>query len=178
MPIGPPLPVVRVARPQDADLLPEVEHSAGESFRAIPDLAWIADDDVMPAAAHLPHVEAGTAWVAQGAGGAVIGFLTAERIGDELHVWELAVRHDLQGRGIGRRLLEAACAWARGAGLDAVTLTTFRDVAWNEAFYARLGFVTLDGDAVGPRLSATLRREVAHGLPDGRRCAMRLRLSP
>jgi hypothetical protein len=38
--------VIRPAIAADAALLPEVERSAGESFRSIPDLAWLADDEV------------------------------------------------------------------------------------------------------------------------------------
>jgi hypothetical protein len=57
--------------------------------------------------------------------------------------------------------------------LRALTLTTFRHVAWNAPFYARYGFVELPADSDG-RLKAILIRETAHGLPN--RCAMRFDL--
>ncbi len=38
---------IRVATPEDVQFLPEIERSSGEAFRAVPDLAWIADDAVM-----------------------------------------------------------------------------------------------------------------------------------
>ncbi len=93
-----------------------------------------------------------------------------------LHVWELAVRQDRQGRGIGRRLIARAIDQARDLELSSVTLTTFRHVPWNEPFYAKLGFDTLPVAESGPRLESILAREVAQGLPGDRRCAMRLRL--
>ena len=43
-------------------------------------------------------------------------------------------------QGVGTRLLDRACEWARGQGYDAITLTTFADIAWNGPFYARRGF--------------------------------------
>ncbi len=34
---------IRTSRDEDAALLPAIERSAGESFRLLPELAWIAD---------------------------------------------------------------------------------------------------------------------------------------
>lgn len=167
---------IRLAVPQDAGRLPEVERSAGQIFRTVPDLAWIADDAVMSAEPHLVSIVAGTSWVALDVTGEVVGFLSAERIDTELHVWELAVRADRQGRGIGTHLVGAAIGHARASGLRALTLTTFRALAWNERFYVRLGFVTLEDGAIEGRLRAVLEREEIHGLPIARRCAMRFDL--
>jgi GNAT superfamily N-acetyltransferase len=166
---------IRHAVPADAALLPDIERSAGSLFRTLADLAWIADHQIMSAEAHLARIAEGTVWVAQDEEASLIGFLTAEGAGDELHIWELSVHAGHQGRGVGRQLMEAAEAYARRAGLSALTLTTFRGVPWNEPFYARLGFETLEGAAIGERLSALLRDEVLHGLPGERRCAMRRR---
>ena len=167
---------IRLALPEDAGDLPEIERSAGQVFRTVPDLAWIADDAVMSAEAHLASIVAGTSWVAFDMTGEVVGFLSAERIDDELHVWELAVRAERQGRGIGAHLVGAAIGHAKASGLRALTLTTFRALAWNERFYARFGFLTLDEGAIDGRLRVVLEREAMHGLPIARRCAMRLDL--
>ena len=56
---------IRHAVSADAALLPDIERSAGELFRTVPDLAWIAGDEVMSAEAHLEHIAQGTVWVAQ-----------------------------------------------------------------------------------------------------------------
>ncbi|WP_224244331.1 GNAT family N-acetyltransferase [Hyalangium gracile] len=169
---------IRHAVSTDAALLPDIEHSAGELFRTLPDLAWIADTGVMSAEVHLGRIAQGTVWVAQLEEGPLVGFLNAERVGDELHIWEFAVHSSHQGRGVGRRFMETVEAYARREGISALTLTTFRGVPWNEPFYARLGFETLEGDAIGERLSAVLRDEALKGLPAERRCAMRRLLSP
>lgn len=166
---------IRPARIEDADLLPDVERSAGALFRTIPELAWLAGDEVTSINDHRAFIACGTAWVAD-AGAGPLGFLAAERIDDDLHVWELAVHAGHQGRGVGRGLMDAAIAHARADDCAAVTLTTFRDVGWNEPFYARLGFVTLEGDTRGERLAAILDLEAENGLPRERRCAMRLTL--
>ena len=161
---------IRLGRAVDAALLPDVERSAGEAFRGIPDLAWVADDQVGEPEFLLPLIEAGTLWVAADPGDRPVGFLAADVVGEVLHIWELAVANEAQQKGIGRRLMETAEAHARAAGLHAETLTTFIDVSWNAPFYRRLGFELLSpGDDA--RLDELNRLEAERGLP--RRCAMR-----
>lgn len=166
---------IRKARDADAALLPAIEASAGAVFRTVPGLAWIADDAVMPAEAHLGFIRAGTVWVAVD-GQKPCGFLTAEHIGDVLHIWQFAVAAEAQRRGVGTLLMDAAIGEARERGQKAVTLTTFRDLGWNEGYYARLGFRTLGARDLDGRLRAILAHEVENGLPGERRCAMRLTL--
>ncbi|HSG89753.1 MAG TPA: GNAT family N-acetyltransferase [Pseudomonadales bacterium] len=179
-----PSPAVRIRGTTQGDLaaLPALERSAAASFRGIPELAWIADDDVTSEAEHAAYIRAGTSWVIEDAsvdGGAspVLGFLCAEVFEDALHVWELSVHGDHQGRGLGRRLLAHAIDHARRTGLPAVTLTTFTDVPWNAPFYARVGFAIIPSIAPGSRLAEVLDHERDLGLPVDRRCAMRLSLS-
>jgi hypothetical protein len=62
---------------------------------------------------------------------------------------------------------------ARQRGLDAVTLTTFRDVAWNAPYYERCGFRVLDETELGPGLRRVRDTEAAHGLDPARRVCMR-----
>lgn len=167
---------IRLARDTDAGLLPALERSAGEAFRQVTGLAWIADEADQTVERYLDLIAKGSSWVAVDADDWPIGFLSAEVLAGELHVWEFAVRLDLQRLGHGTALLEHAIADARVRGLAAVTLTTFRDVDWNEAYYLRRGFRTLDSNQLGERLRQVLRAEVERGFPEERRCAMRLAL--
>lgn len=165
---------VRIRRTSREDIaaLPAVERSAAELFLSIPALAWIVDDPLTTEVEHAELAAAGTSWVAL-QGVRPVGFLLAEVIADELHVWEVAVSRDHQGQGIGRRLMAAAVDAARSRGLAAVTLTTFLNVPWNAPFCQRLGFQPLVPEMTG-RLAALLAEEAARDLPD--RCAMRLAL--
>jgi ribosomal protein S18 acetylase RimI-like enzyme len=165
---------IRLATPQDAALLPDVEQSAGSSFRAIPDIAWVADGENMAVDRHLHCIDRRTEWVAEIACDEIVGFLAAEVLADELHIWEFAVSSDHQRRGIGPRLLNAAVNCARAKSLRALTLTTFAHVPWNGPWYLRLGFQSLTASEMGERLAAVLRDEMARGLPQ--RIAMRMRI--
>lgn len=168
---------IRAARPEDAAQLPAIERSAGRAFLALPALAWLADDAVQPVERHLDWIDGGYALVAVDEDDAPVGFLSAERQGDALHLWELAVRHARQGRGLGRALLAQLIATARRRQVATLTLTTFRDVAWNRPFYETLGFVMLPEPDLPAGLRRILAHEAEHGLPRERRCAMQLRLS-
>jgi GNAT superfamily N-acetyltransferase len=168
---------IRSTRPDDARHLPAIERSAGQLFLALPDLAWIAGAAVMDEARHQALIAAATSWVACDEAGERVGFLAAEIAGETLHIWEISVHADAQGKGVGRTLIEHAARNARARGLQSLTLTTFRDVAWNEPYYQRLGFETLASDALGSRLAKLLEEEAAHSLPPDRRCAMRRALA-
>ncbi|MCP1495836.1 GNAT superfamily N-acetyltransferase [Pseudomonas migulae] len=170
--------IVRGAVVTDAPFLPDIERCAAERFRDDPSLAWLADSPVPDAEHHRQAIETGQVWVAQSAQGALAGFLSAVEIDNQLHIQELSVSQPFQGRGIGRKLLLAAVSYAHGQELAGLTLTTFRDLPWNELFYRRMGFATLSPAETGPRLTRVLNDEVAHGLPGERRCAMRFSLEP
>ena len=109
-------------------------------------------------------------------GGQVVGFGACQACEDALHLWELAVRHERQGEGVGHAIVAASAELARLRGLPAVTLSTFRDIAWNAPFYARLGFVEIKEAARNPRLTLIRQREADLGLDVANRCTMRLAL--
>ncbi|HEY0436284.1 MAG TPA: GNAT family N-acetyltransferase [Phenylobacterium sp.] len=133
----------------------------------------MADGETLPIEFYVPMQTEGLVLVAE-SDGEVIGFAANQACEDALHLWELEVRRDRQGRGVGRALVQASVELARGRKLPAVTLTTFNDVSWNGPFYAHLGFEMLDLTTLNPRLAAIREREASLGFPMPSRCAMRL----
>ncbi len=166
----------RPARLEDAAALPAIEQSAGELFRTDTELGWLADGENLSEARYRAVIADGWSWVAT-SDSALVGFAAATREGDDVHIWELDVARERQREGIGRTLLDRLVMAARDQGLLGVTLTTFRDLAWNAPFYRSRGFALLEPDAQDDRLKALLAIEVVNGLPPERRCAMRLRLA-
>lgn len=120
---------------------------------------------------------AGLLWVARDAAGEPVGFALVELLDGEPHLEEIDVDPAHGRRGLGRALLDAVLAWARSGGHRGVTLTTFRDVAWNAPWYARAGFRELAPGEIGPGLATTMRGETARGLDPARRVAMRRELN-
>jgi hypothetical protein len=73
-------------------------------------------------------------------------------------------------------LIEQAESWARSHSLDALTLTTYREVPWNGPYYERLGFAYLTPEEETPGLRAIREHERRSGLDKWPRGCMRLRL--
>ena len=57
-----------------AQLLPEIERSAGKAFLDIPDLAWIADDEVRSEAWHRHHISMDSSWIVSALDGTPVEF--------------------------------------------------------------------------------------------------------
>jgi GNAT superfamily N-acetyltransferase len=167
---------IRLALPDDAHLLPRIERSAAQAFRSIEELGWLADAATMTVERHRQLIAFSTCWVAVDADARPQGFLSAERHGSDLHIYELSVRRSAQGQGWGRKLVETAMDYARLQQLALVTLTTFTQVPWNAPFYRRLGFEHCAGATLDKRLAEILAQEYVCGFAPDSRCAMSWRV--
>ena len=168
--------VVERARADDLRQLARVERAANVLFAQTAHAGAVADD--VTAQGELEDaLAAGLLWVARAPGGEPVGFALVELLDGAPHLEEIDVDPAHGRRGLGRALLGVVLDWARGAGHAAVTLTTFRDVAWNAPFYERMGFRALAPDEIGAGLAATMRDEAARGLDPATRVAMRRELA-
>lgn len=163
---------IRPARSEEVPLLGPLERRAGRRFAEIPAIADMPDDvssvDELSAA-----YEAGRLWVAVAAGGEIVGFAYAAILDGCLHLEEVSVLPEHGRRGVGTGLVRRVCCQAVEEGLSAVALSTFRDVPWNEPFYAALGFVPVEQESLTPGLRRTFDDEARRGLPVERRTVMR-----
>jgi GNAT superfamily N-acetyltransferase len=73
-------------------------------------------------------------------GDEVIGHLQLIDTGEAAEVKNMAVSEERQGRGVGRALMEAALALARGEGRSTLVVATAAADIGNLRFYQRLGF--------------------------------------
>jgi GNAT superfamily N-acetyltransferase len=129
---GSPPPVIRPARPGELVLLPDLETSADAMFEPL---------GIGPLPGPGTEEEFAAALVVLVAGDPPVGLCRIDAIGSGAHLEQLSVHADHAGRGIGRALLRAGCAWTAARGYPEITLATYRDVPWNGPFYASEGFV-------------------------------------
>jgi ribosomal protein S18 acetylase RimI-like enzyme len=170
---------IRAARPNDLTTLQDIERSAGTPFRDI-GMPEIADDEP-PSKDELAHfLHHGHAWVATTStqSDLPIAYLFAEPLDGDLHIEQVSVHQDHARQGLGRALIEHAATTAAAQGMAALTLTTFRDVAWNAPYYRRLGFRELSDQELTPELREIRRHEAMRGLDRWPRICMRRNLSP
>ena len=156
----------------DIPQLIAIEHSANQAFAQIPQLKWLAESAVMSSDQHLDLIQNHDAFVAVNTKNQAVGFLYAEKQAQDLYIIELDVAAEYQQQGIGRQLMTYTLDFARQQGFQAVTLTTFTDVAWNRPFYEKLGFKQLNVQNLKPYLKQKIAHEIEQGFIRESRCAM------
>jgi GNAT superfamily N-acetyltransferase len=166
---------IEPAQPRHLPWLPSVELAAARL------LVGHAPEAVLATATSAADLERacrdGRLWVAL-ADDRPVGFAHVKLLEPRVaHLEELDVHPDHGRRGVGRRLVEAVCEWARWEGFESVTLSTFRDVPWNRPFYERLGFVVVPAESLTPALARLVETERERGLDTARRVVMRRVLS-
>ena len=167
------LPTYRVvpARPQDLPLLPAIELAAARMLTGHAPASVLGETTTQ--FAFRDARRHGRLWVAL-SDQVPVGF--AHVVVHEprvAHLEELDVHPAHGRRGLGRRLVATVCAWAAEQRYDAVTLTTFRDVAWNMPFYETCGFAVVPWGEISPALSSVVVDEWRRGLDPQRRVVMR-----
>ncbi|MEE4539050.1 MAG: GNAT family N-acetyltransferase [Erythrobacter sp.] len=162
---------LRLARADDASEMPAIERAAAELFAERGLVNNFDPRDVRTPQEFARLIRKGHSLVSH-VSAVMAGFLVSEPFRRELHIWQMDVDPRFQRRGIGTGLARACLIDARNCGFQAVTLTTFRDLAWNAPFYQRLGFEEVTAIDAHPRLAGELANEADDGLAPERRCAM------
>lgn len=128
---------MRRARPDEADAVAAlVEAAFARHIAAVGQRPAPMDDD------HAAHIAAGEQWVSDapdGVAGLASAIVLTER-DDHLHVDNVAVAPELQGRGLGRALLAFAEEEARRRGFAEVRLYTNAAMSDNLVMYPKLGY--------------------------------------
>jgi GNAT superfamily N-acetyltransferase len=164
--------MIRRARSDELEKLRELERAAGSIFRQL-GMDAVADDEP-PSTATLAALQAaGRAWVSTDEADEPVAYMLVEVIDASAHIEQVSVHPRAARQGLGRALIETAAAWARQHGLEALTLTTYRDVPWNGPYYKRLGFHVVDDPQITPGLRRLRVQEADAGLDRWPRVVMR-----
>jgi GNAT superfamily N-acetyltransferase len=163
--------MLRAAVTDDISAIRAIERAAGEIFRAL-GMDKVADDEPPAVAVLNQFIDEDRAWVIDEHDRA-IAYLTADVVDGAAHIEQVSVHPDHAHRRLGAALIEHLANWSRQHGHPALTLTTYREVAWNGPYYRRLGFRWLSPSEVGPGLRALRAIEVAAGLDQWPRGCMR-----
>ena len=155
--------MIRAARTDDAGILREVERRAGERFRDI-GMPEIADAEPMSSAELSAYARAGRSWVVVDADDRPVAYAVVDILDHAAHVEQLSVEPEHQAKGWGRALIDHVETWAASGSLRALTLTTFRDVAWNRPLFEHLGFRVLNDEELTAGLELKRAREATLGL--------------
>ena len=162
---------IRLAQITDADAFHRVEEDAASLLRDEPSLAKTVVPPSSSAAEYRRIIGKGHS-LAASVEDDVVGFASALPVRRELHLGEISVAPAHQRRGIGTALIEALAIDAANCGMSAITLNTYRDIAWNGPFYERHGFVELQELETRAHLRRSHEEASMLGMPRDRRCSM------
>ena len=167
---------VRLANPDEIDLLVAIDDDAGQLYGLSGLTVPLTSGDafvVAERARWLESARCGRAFVAVDAVGSGVGFAALDAVDGHPYLDQLSVRFAAMRRGIGRQLLGQAVDWARRQGGDALWLTTWEHLPYNRPFYEREGFVTVPEAECGPGVRHHLAEQRRWLPAPERRIAMR-----
>ncbi len=156
-------PEIRLGRISDLTVCQEIERSAGKIFLDR-DMDEIANDEPLPLSELAVYCDEHRLWVAVDGLDQPIAYIILDIVDNRAHIEQVSVHENHAGRKIGRSLIDKAVSWASEQHMDAVTLTTFRDIPWNAPYYERCGFVVIAEENLLPGLQKVRSIEASHGL--------------
>lgn len=163
---------IRPAVIGDSPALQRIELLAEQRFLEV-DMREIAADEPLSLDEFAHYALEGRSWVAVDDENGAIGYVLVRRVDHSAHIVQVSVVPEMQGRGIGRGLIDRVETWAKEHQLTSISLTTFSHVPWNRPLYEHLGFRVLDEAEIGPELAALRAHEASIGLDPALRVAMR-----
>jgi GNAT superfamily N-acetyltransferase len=156
VPVASPAITIRQASPAEIDEFVAIDNDAGALYaQAGLDLDLGPEHPYARAerAYWTRAAEDGGVFLAEQAGGAAVGLLVMALVDGEPYLEQLSVRTGAMRRGLGRRLLAHAIAWA---GERPLWLTTYAHFPWNRPFYESTGFAVVPEAECSPGIVALL----------------------
>jgi GNAT superfamily N-acetyltransferase len=163
---------IRLARADEVARIRQIEDEAGTMFSGL-GLIDEALDPSFPLDDVTSLIGEQQVWVACLEDDVPVGMVIASVREGAAYIEELDVVPAHGRRGLGSRLVEWVCEWAKAREYRTVTLSTFRDVPWNGPFYRRRGFRDLSPADWTADMLVIREREVQHGLRVEARVFMR-----
>ncbi len=128
------------AGPSDIPRVIEVDKAAGTLFDPTGLLSEDALADHVPEEVLISAIRQDQLDVVRMEDGLTVGFTLVSHRGKGLYLDQISVDPAHGRKGIGRALMDHVIRKAVDNGFPEVTLSTFRDLAWNAPFYASIGF--------------------------------------
>lgn len=166
---------VRLAYSSELAQLQEIEREASSLFANTRYSFLVGAEPGSLEFLRLQHND-GKVWVVEDSENHPVGFAAAGFVNGSPHLHEVDVLPAHGRQGLGTRLINEVVEWARGAGYERLTLSTFRDIPWNAPFYQKLGFEAIGEVDLPDGLVEIRRRERELGLPVDERVCMSLKL--
>jgi predicted N-acetyltransferase YhbS len=166
---------IRTACIEELPLLSRIEEESAGLFLDTP-YPFIANANPLPLDFVQQQFQAEQVWVAVDQQQTVVGYAIAQEVDRTLYLEEIDVLPKHGRKGIGSALVKTVCACATRRGYGIVSLSTFRNIPWNEPFYSKLGFCPVDEADLTVGFQQIRVKELEAGLPISDRVIMYCKL--
>lgn len=146
----------RLSRTEDVADLCRISAEARLRYRTFPSLAHIAD---APALTPVRFEACRVVVALDSDSHKIMGFAAMRPLDGLLYLDNISVGPSASGMGIGAKLLSAVIEHAESLGVQAVSLTTFREPPWNGPWFRKDGFLTMPGAYIGEGLKQVMDRQ-------------------
>lgn len=99
-----------------------------------------------------------------------VGFIALSQYANSWYIEELSVVEHAQSQGVGNALLTYIKMLAEIKRMPSINLITFNNVAWNQPYYARKGYINMPVERLSEQFLALWQRDKLHFDPDFRVC--------
>ncbi|UTW55276.1 GNAT family N-acetyltransferase [Kordiimonas sp. SCSIO 12610] len=161
---------IRLAIYDDIPRIIEIEQHGGRKFSDI-GMEWVTERPSSNSRDITEGINAKSIFVAVN-DHTLAGFIHLGMVDNHGHIFEVSVDYELQGKGVGKLLMNSAEEWAKHHNFNAISLTTFKHVAFNGPWYQSLGYIETDPDDKLPELKAIIDSERTSDLNKSERIAM------
>ncbi|KCZ89477.1 GNAT family N-acetyltransferase [Hyphomonas johnsonii] len=162
--------ITRVA-PEEIPALIAIDLAAGELFNDTGLIDEDALDDHVPPDVFAQAIETRHLITVRDGKGQPVGFALTSNRGGTLYLDQISVHPDHGRQGLGAALIERVVDEAKARKLRQITLSTFRELAWNGPFYHRLGFREIPREKLADWM-LDLEKAQAASLDISQRCFM------
>ncbi|WP_375448772.1 GNAT family N-acetyltransferase [uncultured Nostoc sp.] len=162
---------IRFARIEDLVKLAEIEQAAATLF-CDTSYAFLVNAQPLSMDFVTQQFQAERVWVAVNDRDIVVGYAIAQEVDGNAYLQQIDVDPAYGRRGIGRKLVEGVCVWAKKQNYHRILLSTFLDIEWNAPFYTKLGFQILPEVELSFGFQQIRCKEAEAGLPIDRRVIM------
>lgn len=147
---------LRLSGAGDVADLRRISAEARLRYSNFPSLAHIAQTPALPSA----RLEACRVVAAlDSESQKILGFVAMRPLDGLLYLDNISVDPGASGIGIGATLLLAVIEHAKYLGVQAVSLTTFREPSWNGPWFRKHGFLTMPTSCIGEGLKQVMARQ-------------------
>ncbi|MCJ8323849.1 MAG: GNAT family N-acetyltransferase [Rhizobiales bacterium] len=163
--------IIRNALLSDIDSCQQIEKSAAKRFLDSEDepIRAVAGGELLGTEMLISSVNDELCFVSE-INQQAVGFIAISAYANSWYIEELSVVEHAQRQGVGNALLAYIKMLAEIKRIPSINLITFNNVAWNQPYYARKGYIAMPVERLSEQFLTLWQQDAQHFDPELRVC--------